>query len=194
MNRKPISYEFNPEKTAQAANRLLRFSGGHRNYLELIKLLYLADRQALIKLQSPITGDRLASLPYGPVLSHVLDMIRWGPTYVEDAPWFEAVSGPSNYKVRAIGDPGESHLSGAECQILDEVFQKYGAMDWKQLSEMTHNLPEWSNPEGSSKPITPEQILGIAGYSQEEIESIANSLSMLKALDQDVQRYAGQVF
>jgi len=40
-------------------------------YLGLLKLLYLADRDALKEIERPITGDRYFSLKNGPVLSRV---------------------------------------------------------------------------------------------------------------------------
>src|SRR6266550_2674945 len=116
-----IKFRFNANKAAQAANKLLRWSGGERNYMELVKLLYLADRESLLRLESPITGDRIMALPLGLVLSHVLDLIRWGPSNEEDAPWFEAVSAPCGYDVKALGDFGNDELSGAEEKILAEI-------------------------------------------------------------------------
>jgi hypothetical protein len=61
----PIRFRFNAKKAAEAANRILKLSGGERNYMELVKLLCLADREALVRFESPITGDRVAALPHG---------------------------------------------------------------------------------------------------------------------------------
>ena len=52
---------------ARACRRL------HADYIKLIKLLYLADRAALIETGSPITGDRYVSMKFGPVLSNVFE-------------------------------------------------------------------------------------------------------------------------
>lgn len=181
-----IRFKFDAKKAAQAANWLLRRSGGSRNYMELVKLLYLADRQALIDLDSQITGDSLASLPQGTVLSHILNLIRWGPTNAEDAPWFESVSAPYGYDVKAIGDSGESELSGAEVQVLENVFAKYGRYDWKQLSALTHKLPEWIDPDGGSIPISIEQALLLGGKSAQQVEAIRKELSVFQRLDWEV--------
>ena len=60
------------------------------DYLKLIKLLYLADRAALIETGSPITGDRYVSMKFGPVLSNVLNLIKQaGPR--EDSIWHRYV-------------------------------------------------------------------------------------------------------
>ena len=57
------------------------------------------------------------ALPCGPVLSRILNLIRGGPTNEEDAPWFDAVSAPEGYDVKALGDAGDDELSGAECRF-----------------------------------------------------------------------------
>ena len=64
---------FNEVKATQAAARLLRNRGGRMSYMKLIKLLYLADREALSRWGRPITTDKYVSMDKGPVLSRVLD-------------------------------------------------------------------------------------------------------------------------
>ena len=194
MNDQPIRFRFNAKKAAQAASKLLRLSGGQRNYMELVKLLYLADREALVRLHCQVTGDQLAALPFGLVLSHILDLIRWGPINEEDAPWFEAVSPPFGYDVKSIADAGDDELSGAECQILEEVFAKYGSKNWKELSRLTHALPEWVDPNGGRIPISAEQILKLEGKSPEEIEHIRGELAAYEQLDRELSVYRGQEF
>jgi uncharacterized phage-associated protein len=194
MNERPIRFRFNAKKAAQAANKLLQLSGGQRNYMELVKLLYLADRKAIVRLQRQITGDQLMSLPYGPVLSRILNLIRFGPNSPEDAPWFDAVSAPVGYAVKSLGDCGDDELSSAECRILQEVFDEHGGKNWKELSELTHELPEWTDPDGGTIPISPEQVLKLEGKSPEEIACIRRELSSFDQLDRELSRYEGQEF
>jgi len=49
---------FNERKATEAASVLLRLRGGQMSHLKLIKLLYLADREALDRWSVPITHDR----------------------------------------------------------------------------------------------------------------------------------------
>ena len=51
---------------AGPAARLLKLHGAAMPYLKLIKLLYLADRQALLELGRPISCDLFVSMPHGP--------------------------------------------------------------------------------------------------------------------------------
>jgi uncharacterized phage-associated protein len=70
----PITYR--EEKATQAAARLLQLVGGKLNHMKLIKLLYVADRRALLRFGRPITFDWYVSMPHGPVLSFTLDKIN----------------------------------------------------------------------------------------------------------------------
>ena len=194
MSNKSITFKFNSQKSAEAASKLLQLAGGKLNYMVLVKLLYLADREALIRLECPITGDRMASLPYGPVLGRILNLIRGGPIDEGDSPWFDAVSPPDGYDVKLVAHAGDKNLSGAEENILNEIFDKYGRKSWQELSRITHQLPEWVDPNGGSLPIQREQILLFSGRTLEEIGRLKEELASLEKLDQEIAQYEGQEF
>jgi hypothetical protein len=48
------------------------------SYLKLIKLLYIVDREALLRWGRPVTTDRHVSMPKGPVVSQIYDLIVGG--------------------------------------------------------------------------------------------------------------------
>jgi len=176
-----IKFPFNERKAAQSAAYLLHLHGGSMNYMALIKLLYLADRRALIERGLPITGDYLVSMPHGPVLSRVLDLINMGkpePLTV----WFEYVGEPRAHNVRAlvsVTDKTAEELSPYELRLLRETHATYGQLDRFRLRDLTHTLPEWVDPKGSSHPIPPEDILRAASKSEEEIERVASDAAEL---------------
>jgi uncharacterized phage-associated protein len=186
---KRVVFRFNVKKAAQAANKLLLLSGGSRNYMELIKLLFLADRAALLKLERPITGDLVVALKHGLVLSDILDLIKWGPCNEEDAPWFDAISAPDGYTVKSLAELDDDELSGAEVRILEEVFAEYGTKNWKELSRLTHQLPEWEEPGSSSIPVSAEQILMLNGKSLEAIERIRTELFAYDRLEREIEQF-----
>jgi len=68
-------------------------------------------------------------------------------------------------------------LSEAEMEIADDVFKEYGHIPRFELADMTHKLPEWQDPAGSSIPILYENILKEAGYDDTVVESIITTLS-----------------
>ena len=169
-----MRFVFDDRKTAQAACWLLKQAGGTLNYMVLIKLLYLADRKSLVETGAPITGDGMVSMPHGPVLSRTLDNINMGEPVEPDPPtaWYEYVSEPHNYEVRAKKEPETEELSRYELDVLTEIYERFGGRSTWSLRDYTHTLPEWVDPQGASNPIHPETILRAAGKSEAEIQAI----------------------
>src|SRR5712691_464729 len=67
---------FSERRVAQMAAYLLGREKGRMNYLKLIKLLYLADRESLKRHGHPISDDRYVSMDHGPVLSTTFNLIK----------------------------------------------------------------------------------------------------------------------
>jgi len=147
----------------------------------LIKLLYWADRTALIKRGLPITGDKMVSMPHGPVLSGILDLINMGVGEEEDHPWFEYISEPERYEVCSKKtEPETDECSRWELLLLDEIDDRLGHLNKWALRALSHELPEWEDPHGSSVPIDPAEILRAEGRSSREIERIAEDAEELR--------------
>jgi uncharacterized phage-associated protein len=164
---------YREDKATQAAARLLKLRGGTMSHLKLIKLLYLAEREALTRLGRPLTYDSYCSLPHGPVLSATLDRINTGECY-PGGYWDRVITPKVNYEV-SLRDPAQvphDQLSPAEEALLDEVFARYGHLKRWELVEVTHRLPEWIDPQGSALPIHPADILRHEGYSEAEIREM----------------------
>ncbi|MDZ4290053.1 MAG: Panacea domain-containing protein [Prosthecobacter sp.] len=169
---------FKDEKTAQAAALLLQLRGGRMSYMKLIKLLYLADRCALLKWGRPITFDAVVSMKNGPVLSHTLNLIkRKRPSKA----WRDAVTPPTGWDValKPGHDAGTSRLSKAEVDVLKTVFKRYGHLERWELVRQLHELPEWQDPGDSAFPISPEDILRAEGVDEKEITAILEELDSL---------------
>ena len=108
---------FNERKATQAAARLLKLRGAQMSYMKLIKLLYLADRTALLRWGRPITTDSYVSVERGPVLSRVLDLATDEEVPGQHSVWAEHITEPEHYSVRLRKDPGADELSAAEDQL-----------------------------------------------------------------------------
>src|SRR6202166_1243287 len=148
---------FNQAKATQAAAHLLRARRGVMNYQLLIKLLYLADRAALIRWGRPISTDRYVSMKHGPVLSNVFDLVNFGSLSEKAGSWSSMISNPSGYDVsleREISEEDFEELSVAERKLLDEIWGKYGALDEWDLVDLLHDVGEWQDPHGTSVPIS----------------------------------------
>ncbi len=177
---------FDETKATQAAAFFLSLRGGQMHYIKLIKLLYLSDREALLRWGAPITTDRFVSMDNGPVLSRVLNLIT------EDRPkpvWSLYISAPlGDYEVQLLKNATTDRLSRAEENLMREIFTQYGYRNrWDLIENVMHKLPEWKDPEGSSLPIQLRDILEAAGESEEEIRAV---LRELHSFESDEERFA----
>src|SRR5262245_59190004 len=115
MNTDQIRFAFDERKAAAAAGYLLSLEGKRMNYMRLLKLLYLAERQSLATLGRPIIGDTPFSFDQGPVLSRVYDLIKANKP---GGPWGECIERDSRYEVRLKAVPDLGALSDAEISLL----------------------------------------------------------------------------
>ena len=132
--RRYIRFRFDERKTVQAAGFLLNSAGGYLNFMQLIKLLYLADREHLRLYGLPITGGSYAALPYGPVIEEVKECIRESPTEY----WSAHISPPADFEVKLLKDPGDDDLTDAEVEVLQEVVSRFLSMRPFELVKFTH--------------------------------------------------------
>jgi uncharacterized phage-associated protein len=171
-----MSLRFDEAKATQAAALVLKMRGGRMHYLKLIKLLYLVDREALLRWGIPVTTDRYVSMDHGPVVSRIYKLIT------EDIPkpvWAKYVSAPmGEYEVelKPNADPPTDRLSRAEEELIGEIYSQYGHQNRWNLVDYMHTLPEWQDPHGSSVPISVRQILEAGGEDEDEIRAVLREL------------------
>jgi uncharacterized phage-associated protein len=170
----PLRLTFNERKATQVAARFLTLASRKMPYLSLLKLMYFADREALLRWGAPITNDRYYSLNYGPILGRVKDLML--EEELERSFWGTHISSPSNYMIELIDEVGNDQLSRAEEKLIDEIFSKNKHLDRWQLCDKSHKFPEWRNPNGSSIPIEIEDILKGEGIDEKEREAIIREL------------------
>jgi uncharacterized phage-associated protein len=178
-----IEFQFHPEKAIEAAAALLKRHGKPMRYLGLLKMLYIADRIALERMEQPITGDHYVSMNYGPVLSSVYDLIKGNHASSALPLWSQFISPRHDNRVALLKDPGNDNLCEEEEDILQQVYQAFGHLDPFDIAEWTHDLPEWENPHGSAIPISVENVLASLGKSHEEIRAIRQEAAREAYLD-----------
>jgi uncharacterized phage-associated protein len=167
-----IQFRFHPEKAVEAAAILLKLHDKPMKHLGLLKMLYIADRFALQRMDQPITGDHYVSMNYGPVLSGVYDLIK-GQAVDNALPlWSKFISPNEQNFVSLKSDPGNEDLCEEEEEIIQQVYQTFGQLNPFDVAEWTHDLPEWQNPHGSAIPIEIEDILKNVGKTKQEIQEI----------------------
>jgi len=129
---------------------VLQLRGGRMHYLKLIKLLYLVDREALLRWGRFVTTDQFVSMDKGPVVSRIYTLIREEPEPGEISVWRRYISEPQNYEAALLGEAPADELSRAEEDLIAEVFAEHGHKSRWELVQLTHDLPEWRDPEGSA--------------------------------------------
>jgi uncharacterized phage-associated protein len=179
-----IRFMFDHRKTLQAAALLTkREPESIISRMRLLKLLYIADREALAEIGRPITGDRLAAMKKGPVLSGFYDIIKGESVHSRH---FETYFWQSGFRVGLRKSPGVGLLNRYEVRKLQDVSERFEKLDDEDLSEITHGFPEWKRHQrgDSSEHIPVEDVLeavgraGKAGKVREKAE-VAKAIAEL---------------
>ena len=172
---------FREHKAADLAFRLLEKHSGKMSYLKLVKLMYIVERESLLRWGRSVTYDRFVSMPHGPVLSRTLDLITEEAPPDELSVFNQHISQPNDYKV-GLREPfpmENSTLSPAEIDLIDDVYGQYGHLGRWNLVEITHSFPEWEDPQGSSTDISIRSILERNGKTEPEADAILSELNAL---------------
>ena len=166
-----MELRFDFEKSLQAAAYLLQLEEGRMPYLRLLKLMYIAERELLAQTATPLTGDIYKATEHGPVLSHILDLIRGKGS--RSAEW-EGFIKRSGYAVKLVVGPGRGRLSGDVIDKLAEISERYRERGHWELRDLTHEFPEWAKnfPAAGSALIPLNDILEAQGESQETLDLI----------------------
>jgi uncharacterized phage-associated protein len=136
-----MELRFDFELSLQAAAYLLQLEEGRMPYPRLLKLMDIAERELLAHTAAPLTGDIFKATEHGPVLSHVLALIRGKGS--RSAEW-EGFIKRSGYVVKLVVGPGTGRLSGDVIDKLAEVSERYRERRHWELRDLTHGFPEWA--------------------------------------------------
>ena len=126
--------------------------------------------------------DQYSSMKNGPVLRRVFDLLSEEPAPDTKSYWNRYIS-TTNYDVKLEQRPPARELSEAEEALLDEIYGRLGHKSRWDLVEMTHQLPEWTDPQGSALPIEYRDILRAGGKTDIEVAEIEDELSSLVAAE-----------
>lgn len=177
---------FNERRVAQMAAYLLGRGKGRMNYLKLMKLLYLADRESMKRHAHPISGDRYVSMDHGPVLSQTFNLIK-GAVQFSEWGWNHWIADRADYDVslkRKVHREMLDELSEADLEVLGDVHSKFGKMDQWKLVDYTHRYcREWEDPNGSSIPISYENIFKALGRTSAEAKKLGARVEQQRHID-----------
>ena len=165
---------FNEKKAAQVAAFFLIQANAGLSILKLMKLMYLAERLSFENYGEGLVGDRLVSMPHGPVLSITHNYMNGELTSAADG-WDSWISDRAEHSL-SLNDAKRHatvddllELSDADIGVLGTTWQQFGGMSGWQLREYTHShCPEWQDPDGSMIPMKPEDLFKALNFSPEQ--------------------------
>jgi hypothetical protein len=184
-------FKLDVPKTVQAIAVILRATNRDcLEYLSILKLLYIADRESWRDRGTSITGDVPVAMKNGPVLSGVHDLINLN-TEQWLAHWVNYLH-REDYDLQLKSDPGRERLSPYEVKKLEEVARRHEKDSWRDLTRITHELPEWqqNNPEERGLNVIPiplDDILRAVGRG-EDAEWIKQDAAEVVAMEQVLGR------
>lgn len=175
MNNNTRWRTYNPETTVELAVAFTSLEGGRISHMKLLKLMYLFERYWLLKHKQLLTGNTLFMLPKGPVLSETLDLMNGNIMYPN---WNKIFSRVQNNQIKfvSVGErqkyfvrenlqfydvKSSSVLPPEAHKVVKSVYQVYGRLTQFELSDYTHELPEWSDPKGSARRLSDENLYRI---------------------------------
>jgi uncharacterized phage-associated protein len=126
-----------------------------RDKYQVVKLLYLADREHLLRYGRPITYERYVAMQYGPVASNAKDFLE-GNTWafkkarIDRLPFETEIvkndrgeGRDTTYIRKPLRDVNYSLFSKSDIRVFDEIVAKYGDEDFDSLFNLTHDHLAW---------------------------------------------------
>lgn len=146
--------EYGGKRTLALAQEIIEVSGDtEMEYLKVIKLLYLCDRQMYKLNNSSITGDDYISTATGPMLAITQGLIQEEIICPGQNAFFHKHFRITDGKMRIENKISEADLlNSKEKMIATEYTEMFGDLSVEQLSEMTHRVcSEWTDPTESKR-------------------------------------------
>lgn len=165
-----MNIPFNLDKAMAAASILLSDTEHQcMEYLRLLKLLYIVDREVLTESDAPLLGSRFVAMKNGPLHSRVFDLIKGEDSL---ATTWQKFFTTHAYRIHLKDSPEISSLSRFEIRKLKEVNAKYSEVGTWELVDLTHEFPEWKRAypdpaENTSRPIEFSAIIEAIGRTDD---------------------------
>lgn len=116
---------------AYIANRYRMEYGRRIDEMKLHKLLYFAQRESIIQLGKPLFSEQFRAWRYGPVLTNIRNLYRFG----------------------LLDGVCDSEVDLRYLPVLDKVFTQYAVKDSWSLSRLTHGEYAWQKAREGFGPI-----------------------------------------
>jgi len=178
-----VQFVFDIRKAVAATGYLCELNERSIDMLKSIKMLYIAERRALVEWKRPITGDSFWSLEHGPILSRIYDLIR-GRIGGPEMEFWSTVFNPRRGDIVSLKDaisPNTKSLSRREKEALREAYAQIQPLSIGEVIDLVHKFPEWKDPGKSSIPIDPKTIFYYEDFGEDAVKKIEEDLDVFQA-------------
>lgn len=186
------TFVFDIDKTVAAAAYLAQKSGGRVSIIDLLKMMYDAERTALLEWHRPITGDSFAALPKGIILSRTYNLIKREIMGTESdmVKWSQHFSERDGNFIQVIAEPDYDFLSVREREALDKGFDEITELIRRHgrgnIANVLHRLwPEWKDPVKTcgkkSMPLELNDILSELIDDEKAVEKICLEIESVQS-------------
>ena len=143
---------FDYKKAVQAINFFALKNGGKITKLEVLKLIFFADRYHLRKYGRPITNDQYWAMRFGPVASCVKEMAELDSLCGTERHYAENhfQKGIPEYQLESTTPVDEDVFSDSDLEALNFVWDHFGD-HLDHVVNVTHQYPEWKRHENTLK-------------------------------------------
>ena len=164
--------KYDEEKATQVAAFLLQQSSNSMDLLELTKIMYNIQREAIKRWSFPITYDEICSMEHGQVLSDTYDNAK---PFNRREYWDEYIGREEDVLFLKKSCP-TGQLNRAEMSLIKEIYSRDKEKGLDKLLTEHHHYPEWVNPGTSSKATDYETLLKALGKTPEQISTFKNDM------------------
>jgi len=178
---------YREDKATALASFFLEKAGGELEYLKLLKLIYLVERESLRRLSTSVTGDVFYSMKHGPVMSATFDLIKDNEAWVDfdHENWSRTIARPKGHTVRLKSRFAvDEVLSPVEVGFAESIWERFKNVDqWEMVEWIHETFPEWQ--ETSSRiPISTDDVFRAMSLSEDQVTRRARLQDQVDEFDQ----------
>ena len=115
------------------------------NKMKAYKLMWLVDRYHLRQYGRTVTGDAYYALPHGVVPTDAKHLLEDRLTRLtSNRDMLESyIRVDDEYVYSAIAEPNMDVFSDSDIEAMNKILDAFGGMNQYQLSDLSHQFPEW---------------------------------------------------
>jgi uncharacterized phage-associated protein len=144
---------FHFKKAVQMLTFFAHKEGGVINKMKVFKLIWLSDRLHLRKYGRPILNDIYFALPKGTIPSITKDLADNSEflTDTEKELRDKFIENSQNFFIKSKLAVEKIVFSESDLEVMNLIFNHFGNLNEFQLSDLSHQYPEWKKYEHALK-------------------------------------------